>query len=49
MLWCSTTSGYLYPLSEAVDVTSEDNGGRVVGISLTYTTAINDINDNAIV
>jgi len=32
MLWCETTSEHWYPLDEAVAITAEDNGGRVVEI-----------------
>jgi len=37
MLYCASTTEYLYTLKAALSLTSKDNGGKVSNIELTYT------------
>lgn len=49
MMWCYTTSGHLYSLTEALAVTAPDNGAKVVELMLTYGVAIDDVTNNDVV
>lgn len=48
MLFCESTSTWKYA-SKAVAITSKSNGGLNVGITLTYTKAIDAIKNNAVI
>jgi hypothetical protein len=47
-MYCETIEGWFFA-SKAVNVTAKDNGGKPVSLTLTYTKAISDITDNALV
>lgn len=48
-MYCETTEGHFYASPKAVNVTAKDNGGKPVGMTLTYKTAISDITNNDLV
>jgi len=48
-LYCETIEGWFFASTKAVNVTAKDNGGKPVSLSLTYSKAISDITDNAVV
>jgi len=48
-LYCETIEGWFFASTKAVNVTAKDNGGKTVGMTLTYKKAISDITDNAVV
>lgn len=47
-LYCETIEGWFFA-SKAVNVTAKDNGGKPVGLTLTYKKAIDDITNNDVV
>jgi len=49
VLYCETIEGWFYASTKAVNVTAKDNGGKTVGMTLTYKKAISDVTDNAVV
>jgi hypothetical protein len=48
-LYCETIEGWFFASSKSVNVTAKDNGGKTVGMTLTYSKAISDITDNKVV
>lgn len=48
-LYCETIEGWFFNSAKAVNVTAADNGGKPVGLTLTYSKAISDITDNKLV
>merc|ERR1712151_1003360 len=48
-LYCETIEGWFFASKKVVNMTSKDNGGKPVGLTLTYKKAISDITDNAMV
>merc|ERR1712151_432286 len=48
-LYCETIEGWFFASKKVVNMTSKDNGGKPVSLSLTYKKAINDVTDNAVV
>lgn len=47
MLYCVTTDPHFYSLKAALAVTSADNGGKYVVVTMTYGTAFDDVTNNA--
>lgn len=48
-LYCETIEGWFFASSKVVNVTAPDNGGKPVGLTLTYAKAISDITNNDVV
>merc|ERR1712110_482717 len=48
-LYCETIEGWFFASTKAVNVTAPDNGGKPVGLTLTYKKAISDITNNDVV
>jgi len=49
MLYCETIEGWFFASSKFVNVTAKDNGGKPVGLTLTYSKEIDAVKDNAVV
>lgn len=48
-LYCETIEGWFYRTEKPVNVTAKDNGGKPVGLTLTYKKEINDVTNNDVV
>lgn len=48
-LYCETIEGWFFASKKVSTFLSADNGGKTVGLTLTYKKAINDITNNAVV
>jgi len=46
-VYCSTIEGWFFNSAKHTNVTSKDNGGKQVQMTMTYTKKIDDITDNA--
>lgn len=48
-LYCETIEGWFFASAKTTSVVSKDNGGKPVGLTLTYKKAINDVTNNGVV
>merc|ERR1712151_322218 len=46
-LYCNTIEGWFFASAKVFNVTAKDNGGKAVGVTLTFGKAISDITNNA--